>query len=87
MIGHYGQAGSLGVAYSGFFSKPTGKQMKKYVLLIVLALVTMAGAVLEGLVENLSPQMVQLNGLFTLISASVLIGWALSVQEGNLSKD
>jgi hypothetical protein len=61
--------------------------MKKYVVLIVLALITMTGAVLEGLVENLSPQMVQLNGLFTLISASVLIGWVLSVQEGNLSKD
>ena len=61
--------------------------MKKYVLLIVLALITMTGAVLEGLVENLSPQMVQLNGLFTLISAAVLIGWALSVQKGNLSKD
>jgi hypothetical protein len=61
--------------------------MKKYVVLIVLALITMTGAVLEGLVENLSPQMVQLNGLFTLISASVLIGWVLSVQEGDLSKD
>lgn len=61
--------------------------MKKYVVLIVLGLITMTGAVLEGLVENLSPQMVQLNGLFTLISAIVLIGWALSVQEGNRSKD
>ena len=66
----------------GFFLKLTGKLMKKYVVLIFLALLTMTGALLEGLVVDLSPQMVQLNGLLTLISAGILIGWRLRIQNG-----
>ena len=66
----------------GFYLKLTGKLMKKYVVLIFLALLTMTGALLEGLVVDLSPQMVQLNGLLTLISAGILIGWTLRIQNG-----
>ncbi len=61
--------------------------MKKYVVLVLLALLTMIGAVLEVFVEGLSPQLVQLNGLLTLISAALLIGWTLTVQDGEVSKD
>ena len=61
--------------------------MKKYVVLVLLALLTMIGAVLEGFVEGLSPQLVQINGLLTLICAVLLIGWTLTVQKGKVSKD
>ncbi len=54
--------------------------MKKYIILIFLALVTMTGAVLEGLVEGLSPQLVQINGLLTIISTGVFVFWTLKVQ-------
>ena len=56
--------------------------MKKYIVLITLALITMVGAVLEGLIEDLSPQLIQLNGLLTLTSTVALIIWALLVQNG-----
>lgn len=56
--------------------------MKKYIVLITLAFITMTGAVLEGLIEDLSPQLIQLNGLMTLTSAVALIIWALRVQNG-----
>lgn len=56
--------------------------MKKYIVLIALALITMTGAVLEGLVESLSPQVVQMNGLLTLISTVILVVWTLNIQEG-----
>ena len=54
--------------------------MKKYIVLIFLALLAMTGAVLEGLVEGLSPQFVQVNGLLTIISAGVFIFWTLKLQ-------
>ncbi len=54
--------------------------MKKYIILIFLVMVTMTGAVLEGLVEGLPPQLVQVNGLLTIISAGVFIFWTLRVQ-------
>ena len=54
--------------------------MKKYIVLIILALLTMTGAVLEGLVEGLSPQLVQVNGLLTIICAGVFIFWTLKIQ-------
>ena len=56
--------------------------MKKYIVLIFLTLLTMTGAVLEGLVEDLSPHLVQLNGLLTIICAGVLVTWTLKVQAG-----
>ena len=54
--------------------------MKKYIVLIFLALLTMTGAVLEGLVEGLSPHLVQVNGLLTVICAGVFIFWTLKIQ-------
>jgi hypothetical protein len=54
--------------------------MKKYIVLIILALLAMTGAVLEGLVEGLSPQLVQVNGLLTIICAGVFIFWTLKIQ-------
>ena len=60
--------------------------MKKYIVLIILALLTMTGAVLEGLVEGLSPQLVQVNGLLTLLSALALIVWTLKIQTGKFSR-
>jgi hypothetical protein len=54
--------------------------MKKYIVLIFLAVLTMTGAVLEGLVEGLSPQLVQVNGLLTIICAGVFIFWTLRLQ-------
>jgi len=56
--------------------------MKKYIVLLFLALLTMTGAVLEGLVEGLSPQLVQLNGLLTIICAGVFIAWIFRIQDG-----
>ena len=54
--------------------------MKKYIVLIFLGMLTMTGAVLEGLVEGLSPQLVQVNGLLTIICAGVFIFWTLKIQ-------
>ena len=54
--------------------------MKKYIVLIFLALLTMTGAVLEGLVEGLSPYLVQVNGLLTIICTGIFIIWTLKLQ-------
>ena len=54
--------------------------MKKYAVLILLALLTMTGAVIEGLVEGLSPQMIQANGLLTIICSGIFIFLTLKVQ-------
>jgi len=62
----------------------TGKHMKKYIVLTILVLLTMTGAVLEGLVDGLSPQLVQLNGLLTIICTGILITWTLKIQAGEL---
>jgi len=58
--------------------------MKKYFILGLLALVTMVGAVLEGLIEGLPQQVVQINGVMTIISAMVLVVWTLKVQASEL---
>ena len=54
--------------------------MKKYIVLTILIMLTMTGAVLEGLVDGLSPQLVQLNGLLTIICTGILITWTLKIQ-------
>ncbi len=54
--------------------------MKKYIVLIFLAVLTLTGAVLEGLVEGLSPQIIQVNGLLTIICAGIFIVWTLKLQ-------
>ena len=61
--------------------------MKKYILLISLAALTMTCAVLEGLVPSLPTQFIQLNGLLIIVCAGALIVWALKVQARSLDKD
>jgi hypothetical protein len=60
--------------------------MKKYTLLLTLALATLACATLEGLVE-LSPQFIQFNGALIIICTAVIIGWILKLQANIFSKD
>ena len=54
--------------------------MKKYIVLGLLALITMTGAVLEVLVEGLPQQLIQVNGALTILSAMVLVAWTLKLQ-------
>jgi hypothetical protein len=54
--------------------------MKKYIVLGLLALLTMTGAVLEGLIVGLPQQLVQVNGALTIVSAMALVVWTLKVQ-------
>ena len=61
--------------------------MKKAIVLTLLALVTMTCAVLEGLVESLPPQFIQVNGLLTIVCAGVFIVWTLKVQADRFHKD
>ena len=61
--------------------------MKRYIVLAVLALLTMTCAVLEGVVESLPAQFVQLNGLLTIVCTGVFIGWMLRLQARNFKKD
>ena len=59
--------------------------MKKYIVLILLALVSITGAVLEGLIE-LPPQLIQMNGLMTILCTAALIVWTLKIQIDDFSK-
>ena len=61
--------------------------MKKYLLLISLAALTMTCAVLEVLVPSLPTQFIQLNGLLIIVCAGALIVWTLKVPAGSLDKD
>ena len=61
--------------------------MMKYIVLAILALLTMTCAVLEGLVEGLPPQFVQLVGLLTILSTGVFVGWKIRLQAHRLKKD
>jgi len=58
--------------------------MKKYIVLISLALFAVTGAVVEGLVEGLSPHVIQLNGLLTIICVGVFMFWTLKTQINRL---
>ena len=58
--------------------------MKKYIVLGLLALLTMTGAVLEGLIVGLPQQLVQVNGALTIVSAMALVVWTLKVQARDL---
>jgi hypothetical protein len=58
--------------------------MKKYIVLGLLALLTMTGAVLEGLIVGLPQQLVQVNGALTIVSALALVVWTLKVQARDL---
>ena len=60
--------------------------MKKYIILISLALMALTFAVLEGLFE-LPAQFIQLNGLLTILCTGAFISWTLKVQVEDFSKD
>ena len=61
--------------------------MKKYIVLIPLAILTMTCAVLEGLVPSLPAQFIQVNGLLTIVCAGVFVVWTLKVKVGSFDKD
>ena len=61
--------------------------MKNFIILMTLAVITVTCAVLEGLVESLPPQFVQLNGLLTIVCAGVFIVLVLKVQAEWFKKD
>lgn len=53
----------------------------KYLLLAMLALVTMACAVAEGLITTLPEQFIQVNGVLTLLlTLAFFVVWFLSLQ-------
>ena len=60
--------------------------MSKYIFPLILALLTLTGAIIEGLVEGLSPQIVQINGLLTILCAGAFITWTLKLQAGGFRK-
>ena len=60
--------------------------MRKFILTL-LALLTLTSAVLEGLIEGLPPQFIQINGLLTIVCAGVFIAWTLKIQAERFDKD
>ena len=61
--------------------------MMKTIVLMTLALLTLTCAVLEGLVESLPPQFIQLTGLLTIVCTGVFIGWVLKLQATSFRSD
>ena len=61
--------------------------MKKYIVLIPLAILTVTCAVLESLVPDLPAQFIQVNGLLTIVCAGVFIVRTLRVKVGSFDKD
>ena len=61
--------------------------MKKYFILVSLALLSMTCAVIEGLIETLPPQFIQINGLLIIVCAVVYVAWTLKVRSKGLDKD
>jgi hypothetical protein len=60
--------------------------MKKYIILISLALMTLACVILEGLIE-LPEQFIQFNGLLTILCTGAFIGWTLKVQAEDFEEE
>ena len=61
--------------------------MTKYIVLTLLILMTMTCAVLEGFVESLSPQFIQISGLLTLVCVLVFVIWTLKIPAQRFKKD
>ena len=61
--------------------------MKKYIILISLALVTITCAVLEGLIESLPAQFIQFTGLLTIMCAGIFITWTLKLRAWESDKN
>ena len=60
--------------------------MNKYIVLGLLAMLTMTGAVAEGLFDGLPQLFVQVNGLLTIIFAMAFVVWTLKIQSGGFGK-
>ena len=60
--------------------------MSKFIL-ISLALLTVTCAVLEGLIESIPPQFIQINGLLTIVCTGVFIVWTLKTQAQRFDRD
>lgn len=60
--------------------------MRKYVILISLALMTLGCVTLEGLIE-LPQRFIQFNGLLTILCTGAFIGWTLKVQADDFRKE
>ena len=61
--------------------------MKKYIILISLAILTTTCAVLEGLVSGLPPLFIQVTGLLTIVCTGVFIVWTLKVKAWRFDKN
>ena len=60
--------------------------MKRYIISISLALMTLTCVTLEGLVE-LPAAFIQVNGLLTILCTGAFISWTLKVQADVLKKN
>ena len=60
--------------------------MTKYFILGLLAMLTMIGAVAEGLFDGLPQRFVQVNGLLTIVFAMAFVIWTLKIQSGGFGK-
>jgi len=60
--------------------------MKKYIVLGLLAMLTMTGTLAEGLFDGLPQRLVQVNGLLTIIFAMAFVVWTLKIQAGEFRK-
>lgn len=60
--------------------------MNKYVVMVLLALMTLACVTLEGLID-LPVQFVQINGLLTILCTGAFISWTLKVHAKEYNED
>jgi len=81
-----GQADGVMCDYSECAFKPLGEHMLKYVALTMLVLLTVTCAIIEGLIEGLPSQFVQLVGLLTLACTGVFVGWTLKLRAIRFTK-
>jgi hypothetical protein len=61
--------------------------MTKYIVLTLLAIMTMTCAILEGLIPGLPPQFIQITGLLTIVCAAVFIIGVLKIQAERFHED
>ena len=61
--------------------------MTRFIVLSLLALLTITCAILEGLVPNLPAQFIQINGLLTIVCAGAFITSVLKIQADKFKKD
>lgn len=86
MIGRDGQADGSHYLQNAFHQIETGRHMKQIIILAVLGLLTMAGAATEFFFQGLPQQVVQINGLLTIILALVFVTLTLRLQARGLQR-